>query len=230
MQVRHDIRGPGLVVLAALAVPLLWDASGWDLALAGAMGSPEGFALRDNWWLVHVLHKGARLFAWLLGCLLCLAVVWPVGPLRRLSFARRLQLALSGLLATGMVALLKSGSHTSCPWDLAAFGGVARYESHWLGWVQGDGGAGRCFPAGHASAGFAFVAGWFALRRDLPRLAAVWLAVALAAGLVLGLAQQLRGAHFMSHTLWTAWICAAVGWAVDLAFTRSRTALQGVAA
>lgn len=218
------------MVLALLALPLLWDAGGWDMALAQRMGGAAGFAWRDNWWLTHVLHSGARRLAWALGLLLCLAVAWPMGPLRRLSFARRLQLALSGLLATGTVSLIKSGSHTSCPWDLAAFGGVARYQSHWLGWLHGDGGAGRCFPAGHASAGFAFVAGWFALRRDLPRLAAACLAAATAAGLVLGLAQQLRGAHFMSHTLWTAWICAAVGWVVDAGFALSRNRLQGAAA
>ncbi|KQP37256.1 hypothetical protein ASF44_15550 [Pseudorhodoferax sp. Leaf274] len=224
------MKGPGIVVLALLALPLLWDAGGWDLALAQRMGGADGFALRGNWWLNHVLHDGARQLAWGLGLLLCLSVASPVGPLRRLPFARRLQLALSGLLATGMVSLIKSGSHTSCPWDLAAFGGVARYQSHWLGWLQEDGGAGRCFPAGHASAGFAYVAGWFALRRDLPRLATAWLAVAIATGLVLGLAQQLRGAHFMSHTLWTAWICAAVGWAVDAAFARVRTDMQGAMA
>ncbi|WP_114469352.1 phosphatase PAP2 family protein [Pseudorhodoferax soli] len=230
MHDRQGLRGPGTVVLALLALPLLWDAGGWDMALAEHMGGPAGFALKGNWWLTHVLHDGARQLAWALGLLLCLGVAWPVGPLRRLPFARRLQLALSGLLATGMVALVKSGSHTSCPWDLAAFGGVARYQSHWLGWQHSDGGAGRCFPAGHASAGFAFVAGWFALRRDLPRLAAAWLVLAIAAGLVLGLAQQLRGAHFMSHTLWTAWICAAVGWGVDLAFAHARKNLQGAAA
>lgn len=204
-----------------LAVPVLWELSGLDMPLARWMGGPEGFALRDNWWLHHVLHDRARQLAWGLGVLLCLAVVWPVGPLHRLTFGRRLQLALSGLLATGLVSLLKSGNHVSCPWDLAAFGGVARQQSHWLGWWQSDGGAGHCFPAGHASAGFSFMAGWFALRRDLPQLARVWLAVALASGLVLGLAQQLRGAHFMSHTLWTAWICWSVGWAVDQVFTRT---------
>jgi hypothetical protein len=34
---------------------------------------------------------------------------------------------------------------------------------------------------------------------------------------MLGVSQQLRGAHYMSHTLWTAWICWVVGFAIDLA-------------
>ena len=210
-----------------LAVPVLWDLSGLDMALAQRIGGPAGFALRENWWLRHVLHDGARQLAWGIGCLLCLGVAWPFGPLHRLPFSRRVQLALSVLLATGAVALLKFTNQTSCPWDLTVFGGVARWQSHWAGWWQGDGGAGRCFPAGHASAGFAFVAGWFALRRDLPRLAGFWLASALAAGMLLGLVQQLRGAHFMSHTLWTGWVCWGVGWIVDLAWRwRGRRAAQ----
>jgi membrane-associated PAP2 superfamily phosphatase len=43
----------------------------------------------------------------------------------------------------------------------------------------------------------------------------VWLAGAAATGLVLGVAQQMRGAHFMSHTLWTGWLCWTTGWLTD---------------
>jgi membrane-associated PAP2 superfamily phosphatase len=82
--------------------------------------------------------------------------------------------------------------------------------SHWaLGLA--DGGPGHCFPAGHASTGFAFVAGYFGLVKRLPTLARRWLWAAVVGGAVLGVAQQLRGAHFMSHTLWTAWLCWLVG-------------------
>ena len=83
-----------------------------------------------------------------------------------------------------------------------------------------DGGAGRCFPAGHAAAGFSFVGGYFALARDTPRAARWWLAVALVMGLLLGLGQQMRGAHYMSHTLWTAWLCWTVGLAIDMGMAR----------
>jgi membrane-associated PAP2 superfamily phosphatase len=148
--------------------------------------------------------------------LVALGVWWPIGLLRRIDLGERLQLAVSALVALSVVSSLKSLSATSCPWDLAEFGGVARYASHWaLGIV--DGGGGRCFPAGHASAGFAFLGGYFALRRRQPRAARLWLAASLAAGLVLGGAQQVRGAHFMSHTLWTGWLCWTTGWLCDLA-------------
>ncbi|HQU50006.1 MAG TPA: phosphatase PAP2 family protein [Casimicrobiaceae bacterium] len=201
--------------LAALAAILLWDVSGLDLPLARAMGGAEGFPLRDTWILATLLHAGARDIAWLVFVALCLQVAWPVGVLRQVPSARRVQIVVSAMIAWALVGLMKYRSHTSCPWDLEAFGGVARHLSHWASWSAADGGPGRCFPAGHATAGFAFVGGYFALRRDLPELAARWLACALAAGALLGVVQQLRGAHFLSHTLWTAWLCWVASWACD---------------
>lgn len=208
----------GLLALALLFVLLLWDASGLDMALARWFGGPQGFALRDHWLLTRVLHDAAKALAWAFTLLLCLGVAWPRGPLKALPFARRLQLPATALIASLVISLLKGASATSCPWDMAEFGGVAQHLSHWVGWSVHDGGGGHCFPAGHAATGFAFVGGYFALRSHLPRLARVWLVVALVVGFTLGAVQQVRGAHFMSHTLWTAWICWAVGWLADPLF------------
>jgi membrane-associated PAP2 superfamily phosphatase len=191
---------------------LAWDASGLDLLLAHWFGTAQGFALRDHWLFTTVLHEGARRLSWLLVVGLSLAVWWPVGVLRQLDRWQRLELVVSILLGLALVVSIKRISSTSCPWDLTEFGGLARYVSHWR-FGLADGGGAHCFPAGHASAGFAFVGGYFVLRGPAPRAAHLWLAAALTAGLVLGVSQQMRGAHFMSHTLWTAWVCWAVAWA-----------------
>jgi membrane-associated PAP2 superfamily phosphatase len=66
------------------------------------------------------------------------------------------------------------------------------------------------------------MAAYFSLRHSGAPSARIWLAGALLAGLVLGLAQQMRGAHFMSHTLWTAWLSWTVGWLSLLLFNRLR--------
>jgi membrane-associated PAP2 superfamily phosphatase len=209
----------------ALLIPLAWDAAGLDLPLARLIGTPTGFPLRDNWWLVHVVHEGARTLSWLLLAVLLVAIRWPFGFLRRLPVRERVQLALGVLAGVLLVSLAKQASATSCPWDLKAFGGMAHYVSHWS-WGVRDGGPGGCFPAGHASAGFAFVSGWFALRRSAPRVAGRWLACALGAGLLLGLGQQLRGAHYMSHTLWTASLCWMAGLLLDVLMHRPRAAVR----
>jgi membrane-associated PAP2 superfamily phosphatase len=209
----------GVLTLIALAALMAWDATGGDLALARLAGSVMGFALRSNPFMVHVMHEGARDLSWVLVIGLFAAIRWPLGFLRRLSMGGRAQLALTVLASVIAVSLIKHASHTSCPWDLQEFGGVARYVSHWS-WGVDDGGPGGCFPAGHASAAFAYMGGYFVLRRVSPRVAAVWLGAAVAAGLVLGVSQQLRGAHYMSHTLWTAWVCWTVGFAIDVVVTR----------
>ena len=190
---------------AALLAVVLWDAAGADLAVAQLAGGPTGFPWKDSLWAARAHAWGRNASGVALAGLL-LAVAFPFGPLRALGRGRRLQLFLVTAGAMLLVTALKHASATSCPWDLQAFGGAAHHVSHWR-WGQPDGGPGRCFPAGHASAAFAFVAGYFALRLPRPRAASAWLAAALLAGLAFGLVQQWRGAHFTSHTLWTAWLC-----------------------
>lgn len=202
------------LTLGLLGGVLLWDAGGLDLPLARWAGSAQGFAWRSVPALVLWLHEVPRALSMGLLVLLGIGAVWPYGFLRRLARRERVQLVLSILAAIAVSTLVKRLSNTSCPWDLAEFGGVARHVSHWRWGVQ-DGGPGHCFPAGHASAAFGFVAGWFVLRRAAPGLATGWLLAAVAGGLVLGLAQQLRGAHYLSHTLWSAWICWTVGLVVE---------------
>ena len=209
----------GVLTLVALAALMAWDATNADLLLARMAGSHMGFPLRSNPFMVHVMHEGARNLSWVLVVALFLAIRWPFGLLRRLSTGGRVQLALTVLGSVIAVSILKHASHTSCPWDLQEFGGVARHVSHWS-WGISDGGPGGCFPAGHASAAFAYVGGYFVLRQVSPRAAAIWFGIAMAAGLVLGVSQQLRGAHYMSHTLWTAWVCWVVGFAIEVAVTR----------
>ena len=201
---------PWTLLLAGLAVVLAWDASGLDIPLAQWAGDASGFAWRDHALLSEVLHSGARAAGWVVLLAWTAVAVRPFGPFKTLSARERLGWVGSIWAALLVIAVAKGLSRTSCPWDLDVFGGSAQYLSHWM-WGRTDGGPGHCFPAGHASTGFAFVAGGFWLLPRYPRLALWWFVWAALAGTVLGVAQQLRGAHFLSHTLWTAWLCWAVG-------------------
>jgi len=221
---RPSLLVPMRVLAAALVGIVLWDSSRLDLALALPFGGPDGFPLRNAWYLTTGLHTGGLIASWGVVSALCVGVWFPRGPLARLDAAQRLRLAITPMLAVLTVSSLKTISTTSCPWDLTMFGGVASLVSHWTLAGGGDGGPGRCFPAGHASAGFMFIGGYFVFREHDPRIARVWLLSALIAGLVLGGGQQLRGAHFMSHTLWTGWICGCVGWTVEVAAALLRRA------
>lgn len=196
-----------LLLLVLLAV---WDASGLDLPLARLFGDVQGFAWRDRHTFALLTHELPRYASGALLAMLTVGIFRPWGFLQGMTAAQRRQLVLSIAGAMLTVSVFKRLNTTSCPWDLAEFGGAAQYVSHWL-WGVRDLGPGRCFPAGHASAAFGFVAGWFVLRRSAPQVAGVWLVASLVAGLALGWAQQMRGAHFMSHTLWSGLTCWMVG-------------------
>ncbi len=216
---RHPV---ALATALGLLGLLAWDLTGLDLQVAQMVATPTGFPWRDHAFLTHVMHDGARKLAGLLVAALVVAVVYPVGPFRALTRERRLWLL--AVVIGGMVlpAALKRLSVTSCPWDVREFGGAFAWVSHWQ-WTRADGGPGHCFPAGHASAGFAWIAGFFAWPAGSV-MARHCLWGALLAGLALGLAQQLRGAHFMSHTLWTAWICWTWAWCLSALLPSDRHA------
>lgn len=212
-------RRDALATFVLLGIVLLWDVSRLDLPLARLAGGGQGFPLRDHWLLTAVLHDGARALAFAAGAWLVLGIWWPTGPLRNVPRSARVQWLASLVFAVLLVSALKHASRTSCPWDLADFGGTAAQVSHWA-WGAGDGGRGHCFPAGHASAGFGFIGGFFALRPHSRRAGRLCLWLSLAAGLLLGAAQQLRGAHFLSHTLWTGWLSWASAATLAALFAR----------
>ena len=165
-----DLRRGWLVALAGLAALLLWDAAGWDLAVVRLFADAHGFALRDHWLTSGLLHQGGRWVATGLAVVLLINALRPLWP----GLTRRERWGAVALTAVSLVLipLMKQGSSTSCPWDLAEFGGVAHYVSHWRFGV-GDGGPGHCFPSGHASSAFAFFSLFFMLRRAYPRQARI---------------------------------------------------------
>lgn len=200
--------------LLALILLLAWDASGLDLWAMRQAGDAGGFALREAWATRGLIHQGGRQLSYLAMGFIVLVNLWP-RLLPRLGTRERRWWLLTTLACLAVISLIKRFSLTSCPWDLAEFGGAAQYVSHWA-WGVRDGGGGHCFPSGHASAAFGYLAGGWALARAYPRAARGWLVGAIVLGAIYGLGQMLRGAHFPSHTMWTGWIC----WAATLAAAR----------
>ncbi|PUE41166.1 phosphatase PAP2 family protein [Limnohabitans sp. Bal53] len=209
-----------------MGLTLAWDASGADIRVMAWLGDAKGFALRDHWWLSTVGHDGAKRLA----VVIYLGLVWmafrPMGFWRQMPRLQRIEIVVGITLSLMVVTAVKRVSLTSCPWELQAFGGIATYVSHW-NWGVSDGGSGHCFPGGHASSAFAFLAlslPWLASTQPHERRTGQkLLAIILLMGLVLGAIQTLRGAHFPSHTAWTALVCAAVAWVNHLLFASYRS-------
>lgn len=201
-----------------------WLASFWYQLQGGR------WALQQHWLTEGGLHQGARtLNQWLVGLLLAyyglrsmqhvyprcrvlrkIAQRWPAAQpwsaAERQAYGR-----LIGSLALSLagVALVKQSVAMDCPWDLVTFGGHQPFTGLFSPWPA-DRAPNACFPAGHASNGYAWFGLYFFLRARQSTVArpALWLVVLVA--LVLGLAQQLRGAHFLSHDIATAAWCWTV--------------------
>lgn len=202
------LRAAGLAI-GGLAL-WLFSRSGLDLRIAALAYSPEqrAFPLRDAWLFAVVGHSGLKYAAVGLWCAL-LAVAAGAPRWRRIALHAWAGMTLAALAVAGLREL----SAHSCPWDLVEFGGAAQWFPI-FGVAPAEPGPGRCLPAAHASSGFALFALYFALRDTHPRLARAALALAWVLGLAAGTVQVVRGAHFASHALWTAW----VAWALNIAF------------
>ena len=210
MKARWHRARRGLVLLGLTALLLLaWDVSGADLTVTRWYGGPGGFAWRDAWLTRTLFHDGGRLAAGVLLGVLAWDLARPIwaGPTRS---ERAFWLAVV-VVSMLLVPAHKRMSLTSCPWELAEFGGQARYVSHWLRGVV-DGGPGHCFPSGHAVAAFGFIGLYFLWRPHRPAAARAVLLAVCVAGVLFAWAQLARGAHYLSHSLWTGWLSAALAW------------------
>ena len=208
-----------LAIMAAIAVATLK----LDLWFADIVYAAEGgqWALKKAFVTEHLLHVAGRnavAAAWVL-----VLIAWVATgrkPQSR-SWRRPLAaLALSVLLSTVLVASLKALSSVDCPWDLVRYGGDRVYVDIFSALLAGTPHRG-CFPAGHASAGYAWLALFFFFQTVRPAWRWRGLTAGIMLGMVFGLSQQLRGAHFLSHDLWTAALCWLAAVAVHAAMGQS---------
>lgn len=198
----------GALFLVALAVT---DA---DRRLATALFYDPATALwvgRGNLWMEEVLHTGGRyllrfiavlaLGGWLASFRYAALAVWrrPLGYIAAC-------MALVPLIVGGM----KQVTHVHCPWDLAGFGGQHTYLPWYALSLDGLSSSGRCFPGAHSSSAFSLFGLFFLWRGQQPTWARAACIVTLLIGVLFSVAQQSRGAHFLSHDV----VSAMIAWAM----------------
>ncbi len=108
---------------------------------------------------------------------------------------------LSMILVPLSVSMLKAATLIPCPKNLVVFGGDLPHASL-LSQLFGNelsSANKKCFPAGHASGGFALMSLYFLFDSRKARRQAVWFA--LANGWLMGVYKMAIGDHFLSHTL-----------------------------
>lgn len=186
-----------------------------DLQLSDWMYDEKllAFPWRESWFATVFMHKWMKYLFILLGLLVAATLIAnrriPALALSSGQQRRLMVVVLSFLSIPAVVSLMKSRSIHHCPWDLQRYGGFAPYLRLFDALPDGIK-AGHCFPAGHASSALwlaAFSVFWLPHK---PRGALLAFFMGLMPGLLLGWVQQMRGAHFLTHTLWSAWIAGLI--------------------
>lgn len=216
-------RNPQLLglVLSACFLLFIYPSTGLDQTLIAPYFDTvtQTFPLKHQVFLAQFMHSALK-YCMLLIAIASLSVALQanIHAAYRVSFLRFLKalfknpyfMAFVGMvLSTGAVSILKGSSIHGCPSDLSLYSGhlpLLKLFEHLPTGVA----AGHCFPGGHASGGFALMAFYFAFRDCKPKFANVMLVLALVLGFAMGWAQMMRGEHFLSHNLWSAWLVWAV--------------------
>lgn len=133
-----------------------------------------------------------------LGLLLRAALASPSAPR---GMRPGLMILLGLVLGPGLLvnAIGKDHWHRPRPRQTEGLGGDFAYVA-----PLEVGPAGKSFPCGHASVGFACAAVGYAVAAGRPRTRRRWFAASFALGAILGLGRVATGAHFVSDVVWAA--------------------------
>ena len=114
-----------------------------------------------------------------------------------------LMMLLSFIFVPVIIAGAKAYTNVYCPYQLDLYGGrfpfVRILDAYPADFVQPK--LGKCFPAGHSTAGFAFLGLFYAFYKPIYRIAGLFCGLTL--GWIAGVYQMLRGQHFLSHTVFS---------------------------
>ena len=211
------------LIASAVAIAALAQWTNIDLWLADLYYDPVRRVFPwDNTWFARDFMHGylKQVIVWFGFLAIAATLIDLVYPLFRKSPLRRLQwrfVAIASILEPLLVRTLKASSNLHCPVGIDLYGGRAPllrlFDAVPLDWH-----AGHCFPAGHASAGMwlsALAVFWLPAN---PRKALAVFLGGLFVGLTMGWVQQMRGMHFLTHTLATAWLSTALLFAMLVLF------------
>lgn len=197
-----------MLILLLIAAITVGETTGLDFVLQDRFFDPQSrtWAVDATAPLPRLLfYDGPKIAIIALGaCLIALAA----GPARwRTRFHTGRARVIATVLVLGVtpafVGFLKGRSDVYCPAQLTRYGGDQTYRRPFSPRpAEPDKPRrGHCWPAGHASGGFALVG--LALLAKTRRRQRLGLAVGLLTGWTMGAYQMLKGAHFLSHTVIT---------------------------
>ena len=216
MDKRFLIQQSLLAIGCLLFVVLLFDFTNIDMWVQNKLyqfGAGQWMLDKHDETLKLFFYDGPKKLLTVLAKIILLVLI----VFRRNSFVEKygqglLIVLVSTIITVALVGGLKSLTNVPCPKDLSHFGGDYPYVTflHRIPLAEHLDRV-RCFPAGHASGGFALLSLFFLFRRR--RNQWIGLGVGMACGWTFGIYKMLIGDHFLSHTLVTmclAWLVSVL--------------------
>ena len=115
---------------------------------------------------------------------------------------------LSAIIIPVFIGFLKRETNMPCPKNIVRYGGVYPKTKVWEHYPKGFHKPRiKCWPAGHASGGFALMSLFFLFKRKRNKI--IGLLVGISIGWAMGIYKMMIGDHFLSHTILTmliAWL------------------------
>ena len=194
-----------LLLLGVLALEYYTD---WDVLL-----QEHFFDRANNRWLIYpALHKKLSFifYSGLKNVLIATAVFCLIRLLYSIKHQNLragnqpyLIMLLSIIFVPLIVASAKYFTNVYCPYQLNIYNGLYPFvrilENYPADFTQPK--PGRCFPAGHATAGFAFMALYYCFKSQKNRILGLCLGLTL--GWSAAIYQMYRGQHFLSHSVFS---------------------------
>lgn len=205
------------LIICALVILAVGEFTNIDLMIEDYYYDPilKTFPWKDAWFANDLMHNYLKKMIKVCGLILYVVLIINlIRPLRFLSAWIRYRLwfvAVSSLLIPFIVGTLKRITDFNCPWDIDRYNGTfpfIKLLDHIPDVITMS--SGNCFPAGHATTGLWLASLCIFWLPNKPRQALGVFILGLLFGLVLGWVQQMRGAHFLFHTLWSMWLASLI--------------------
>jgi len=207
-----------LFPLFLLFFALIFEYSGFDVWWVSHFYDAQSqiWLYRHHWFFDTTVHSGGQLLDKFFALIWLIVFIY-INLNKNFTKHRKISLVFLCASAAGpiLVGIGKNITHIHTPWDLQLFNGTQPYI-RLLDSIPSDAPIGYAFPAGHASGGYCFLSLYFVLFYFRSPYRIVGLIFGLFLGAVFGVGQQIRGAHFPSHDLFTLAICWYAAMAVYL--------------
>lgn len=206
--------------IVSLALMVFFHESGNDERLSSLFFVKNKWIYRDNFFLEKILHKGGVLFSAviLVGFIGYFFYLW----IKKTNDRKRLDyfgfIVFSTVMTILAIFTLKRWSTLPCPWNSIIYGGGTLRPSIWQMFSSNFPNA-HCFPGGHSSAGYSLLSLYFGYFCIYGKKNYLSLVPGILLGVVFGITQQMRGAHFLSHDMGTIFVSIISSWVTFLIYS-----------